>query len=206
MAGYLHNRLPGAATAGKTPFELLYGRKPSIGQLDICVYFNPRHMLTSVRNRLPMDVKLSDRAQKLLFIGFTDGIKAHKLYNPITRQVVYLRNVLFDECKVLAAVFPDSQAPVPTLADVPAELVGELSTGMTIPNIVGMNSQVVNDESFKIESEIEMSNDMSAEGIPEGDHANVDSAPHASNGQLPAGETMDEIGFKDIAPAAPPVI
>lgn len=30
MAAYLQNRLPGTSSAGKTPFELLYGIKPSI--------------------------------------------------------------------------------------------------------------------------------------------------------------------------------
>lgn len=33
--------------------------------------------------------KLSDRAHKYKFIEFTDGIKAYKLYDPITRQIFY---------------------------------------------------------------------------------------------------------------------
>lgn len=47
--------------------------------------------------------KLSDRAHKYKFIGFTEGIKAYKLYDPVTHRVVYSRSVTFDEHKLLTS-------------------------------------------------------------------------------------------------------
>lgn len=190
LAAYLHNRLLGAAAADKTPFELLYGRKPSTGHLRI--FGAPAY--AHIRKEQIAHAKLSDRAQKLIFIGFTDGIKAYKLYNPITHQVIYSRSVLFDERKVFAAGFPDSQASVHPLADVLAEPVGELSPGMmTAPTNVTASDV----------RETDMVQDINDEITPDVDHASVDSASHASSAPS---RNQDEADLEDTAPGVPPVI
>ena len=42
-----------------------------------------------------MDIK----SEKCIFIGYKDGLKGYKLWNPVTRKVVYSRDVVFREVK-----------------------------------------------------------------------------------------------------------
>lgn len=93
MAAYLQNRLPGASTYNKTPFELLYGRRPSLKHIRV---FGVDAYAHQQSDTLP-HLKLSDRAKKFVFIAFTEGIKAYKLYDPAKRQVIYSRSLTFDE-------------------------------------------------------------------------------------------------------------
>ena len=37
--------------------------------------------------------------EKSIFIGYKDGLKGYKLWNPVTRKVVYSRDVVFREVK-----------------------------------------------------------------------------------------------------------
>ena len=37
--------------------------------------------------------------KKCIFIGYKDGLKGYKLWNPVTRKVVYSRDVVFREVK-----------------------------------------------------------------------------------------------------------
>lgn len=92
MAAYLHNRLPRKAV-DTTPYELLYRRKPSTEHIRIFGMPAYAHQ----NSEQVKHSKLSDRFKKYIFVGFTDGIKAYKLYDPITRQIVYSRSVIFDE-------------------------------------------------------------------------------------------------------------
>jgi len=42
-----------------------------------------------------LDVKF----EKCIFIGYKDGLKGYKLWNPVTRKVVYSQDVVFREVK-----------------------------------------------------------------------------------------------------------
>lgn len=97
MTTYLHNRLPGQATPSSTPYYLLFGRKPSISHIRMFRATAYAHLHSSQLKH----AKLSDRTRKYVFIGFTDGIKAYKLYDPSTRQTIYSRSVTFDETAVI---------------------------------------------------------------------------------------------------------
>ena len=39
--------------------------------------------------------KLDNKAEKSIFVGYKDAIKGYKLWNPVTRKVVYNRDVVF---------------------------------------------------------------------------------------------------------------
>ena len=41
--------------------------------------------------------KLDNKLEKCIFIGYKDGIKGYKMWNPITRIVVYSRDVILRE-------------------------------------------------------------------------------------------------------------
>lgn len=41
--------------------------------------------------------KMSDRAIKTIFVGYTDGIKAYRLYDPISKRIIHSRSVVFKE-------------------------------------------------------------------------------------------------------------
>ena len=41
--------------------------------------------------------KLDNKAKKCIFLGYKDGIKSYKLWNHVTRKIVYNRDVVFKE-------------------------------------------------------------------------------------------------------------
>lgn len=41
--------------------------------------------------------KLDEKGEKCIFLGVSEPTKAYKLYNPITKQIVVIRDVVFDE-------------------------------------------------------------------------------------------------------------
>jgi len=42
---------------------------------------------------------LDSKSEKCIFIGYKDGLKGYKIWNPVTRKVVYNRDVVFREVK-----------------------------------------------------------------------------------------------------------
>jgi len=42
---------------------------------------------------------LDSKSEKCIFIGHKDGLKGYKLWNEVTRKVVYSRDVVFEEVK-----------------------------------------------------------------------------------------------------------
>lgn len=112
MANYLYNRLPCKPLDGKTPYEVWCGRKPSIQHLR--TFGAPAYAHVPREKRAHN--KLSDRAIKLVFIGYTEGIKAYKLLDPSTRQVHYARSVIFNEAALLSSE-PGKSLPAPESLD-----------------------------------------------------------------------------------------
>ena len=39
------------------------------------------------------------KQKKCIFVGYKDGIKGYRLWNPVTRKIVYSRDVVFREVK-----------------------------------------------------------------------------------------------------------
>lgn len=93
MSAYLLNRLPSKSVQGKTPYEAWHKCKPSVQHIRI--FGSPAY--AHLNKQQTQHSKLSDRARKLVFVGFTEGIKAYKLLDPQTKRVIYSRSVVFDE-------------------------------------------------------------------------------------------------------------
>ena len=81
-ACYLINRSPSSALEDKTPQEVWTSKKPSLSHMrvfgcdgDVHV---PKEKIT----------KLDSKSKKFIFIGYKEGLKVYKLWNPVTRKVV----------------------------------------------------------------------------------------------------------------------
>ena len=91
MVVFIHNRVPTKALKGKTPFEAWYGRKPSVSFLWTfgCI--------DHVRKTKPALTKLEDKSTMMVLLGYAEGTKAYRLYDPRGGKVVVSRDVVFDE-------------------------------------------------------------------------------------------------------------
>ena len=91
---YLKNKIPTRFLDNITPFEALYGSKPTIHNLKIfgCKAF--AHI--PKENRKKLDAK----AIKCIFIGYCSEFKAYKLFDISTHKVFASRDVLFHEQEV----------------------------------------------------------------------------------------------------------
>eukprot|EP00253_Pinus_taeda_P025779 PITA_25779 len=92
-ACYLVNRSPSSALDEKTPQEVWTGKKPSLSHLRVFGCDAYVHVPKEKRT------KLDSKSEKCIFIGYKDGLKGYKLWNPVTRKVVYSRDVVFREVK-----------------------------------------------------------------------------------------------------------
>ena len=92
-AYYLVNRSPSSALEDKTPHEVWNGKKPSISHLRVFGCDAYVHVPKYKRT------KLDNKFERCIFIGYKDGLKGYKLWNPETRKVVYNRDVVFREVK-----------------------------------------------------------------------------------------------------------
>jgi hypothetical protein len=90
-AVFLLNRAPTAALNGRTPYQAWYRKKPAVHFLKVfgCVAY--------IKRPRPHLSKLEDRGQKVVFIGYQDGSKAYRFYDPVTERVHISRNAVFNE-------------------------------------------------------------------------------------------------------------
>jgi hypothetical protein len=54
------------------------------------------------------DAKLDPRAKKAVFMGFSEGVKAVRLWNPESKKVIVSRDVAFDESVMLKLSTPEN--------------------------------------------------------------------------------------------------
>ena len=87
---YTRNRVVGATTDGKTPYELFWNEKPSVAHLRTwgCVVYVKRNKLASA---------LAPRSDKQVFVGYTNTTHNYKVMSLETRKVTVSNNVLFVE-------------------------------------------------------------------------------------------------------------
>ena len=79
------------ALMGKMPFEAWYGRKLSVSFLWTFGCIGHIRMTKLVLT------KLEDRSTPRVFLGYMEGTKVYRLYDPHGDKVLVLRDVVFDE-------------------------------------------------------------------------------------------------------------
>ena len=91
MAVFILNRSPTKALKGMTPYEAWHGHKPNVS------YLRTFGCIEHVKTVKPSLVKLEDRSTKMVILGYEDGTKAYRFYDPARGKVVVSRDVVFDE-------------------------------------------------------------------------------------------------------------
>ena len=88
---FILNRCPTKALKGQTPYEAWHGRELNVTFLRMfgCV--------GHVKTTKPGLTKLEDRSTKVVFLGYKEGSKAYRLYDPVGGKVLVSRDVVFDE-------------------------------------------------------------------------------------------------------------
>ena len=75
--------------------ELYFGRKPNLRHLRVFGSIAYVHVL---KEKLS---KLRTKAEKCIFVDYSDEQKGYKCYNPRTKHARVSRDVVFDECASL---------------------------------------------------------------------------------------------------------
>ena len=89
-AVHVRNRLPTKAT-NQTPHALWFNKKPNIQHLKVfgCAAFS------NIPDQLRS--KLDDKAERMVFVGYSSRSKGYRLYDHNSGLVVTRRDVIFDE-------------------------------------------------------------------------------------------------------------
>jgi transposase InsO family protein len=90
-AVFILNRSLTRSLEGKTPYEGWHGTKPNVHFLRV---FGCRAYAKETRPGLK---KLEDRSKPMVMIGYEEGSKAYRLYDPAKQRLVVSRDVIFDE-------------------------------------------------------------------------------------------------------------
>lgn len=100
-ASYIINRLPASALDGKTPKEVWSGQ-PVYNYDSLHIFGCPAYFHVN-------ESKLDPRAKKAIFMGFSEGVKAFRLWNPESKKIVLSRDVTFDESVMLKQTTPEKE-------------------------------------------------------------------------------------------------
>ncbi|GJR06880.1 retrovirus-related pol polyprotein from transposon TNT 1-94 [Tanacetum coccineum] len=97
---YILNRILIRAILGKTPYELLRGRKPTLDYFRVfgskCFILNTKDYLT----------KFDPKSYECVFLGYSQNSKAYIILNKHTRKVKESLNVTFDETPLPSKTSP----------------------------------------------------------------------------------------------------
>ena len=90
---HIINRMPSRSRAGKSPFEIWTGTKPTISHLRVFGCTGYAHVPAETRR------KLDRKSVSCIFIGYAEdqGTRVYKLYDKETKKILTSRDVVFDE-------------------------------------------------------------------------------------------------------------
>jgi transposase InsO family protein len=90
-AVYILNRSPTKSVRGKTPFQAWFGKKLGVKHLRTfgCAAYAKRVG--------PRVSKLTDTAILGVFLRYEPGTKGYRIYDPVKKQLMVSRDVVFDE-------------------------------------------------------------------------------------------------------------
>lgn len=88
---YVLNRTPSSARPGTTPYEAWFGVKPNVSNLRIF------GSLAYVHVQKDKHGALGSHSEKCIFLGYPDGYKGWRFFNPLTKRVIIAERAVFDE-------------------------------------------------------------------------------------------------------------
>ena len=88
---FILNRVPTKALTGKTSFEAWYGRKSNMS------FLRTFDCIGHVRKTKPVLTKLEDMGTPMALLGYAEGVKVYRLYDPRGDKVLVSRDIVFDE-------------------------------------------------------------------------------------------------------------
>ncbi|GJV71095.1 retrovirus-related pol polyprotein from transposon TNT 1-94 [Tanacetum coccineum] len=97
---YILNRILIRTILGKTPYEILRGRKPT---LDYFKVFGSKCFILNIKDYL---IKFDPKSYEGVFLGYSQNSKAYIILNKHTRKIEELLNVKFDETPPPAKTLP----------------------------------------------------------------------------------------------------
>jgi len=120
---HVWNRCPTAAFDRATPYELWNGRKPDVSHLQVWESTAYVHVQKDKR------AVLHPHYDKCVFIGYPDGYKGQKFYNPTTKCTIISERADFDERPANSVVVdkPAAVANTPNATYVPPDLSGNVN-------------------------------------------------------------------------------
>ena len=90
-AVFILNRVPTKALKGVTSFETWYGRNLSVS------FLRTFGCISNIRKMKPVLTKLEDRSTPMVLMGYEEGTKAYRLYDPCRGKVVVSCDIMFYE-------------------------------------------------------------------------------------------------------------
>jgi hypothetical protein len=99
-AVYLQNKSPHTVLGRKTPEEAFIGRRLDVEHIRIFGCLTYSHVPSGKRT------KLDSTAQQGILVGYSDVLKAYRIYIPSQPKVVVRRDVRFEEGRAFRACYP----------------------------------------------------------------------------------------------------
>jgi hypothetical protein len=94
LEAFIHtwNHCPSSALENKTLYEIWYKKKPDLEHIRIwgCIAY--------VHTQKEKCSSLDPHMEKCIFIGYPEGYKGWRLYNPITKKIIISEHAEFDKC------------------------------------------------------------------------------------------------------------
>ncbi|PNY16822.1 retrovirus-related Pol polyprotein from transposon TNT 1-94 [Trifolium pratense] len=117
-ATHIINRTPTVANQGITPYEVLFRNSPTYDHLKIfgCLCY--------VSTNTKLRDKFDPRAERCIFVGYPQGQKGWKVYNPKTQKFFVSRDVVFYE-NILPYVVHEKELPIESPSVVFHEISGQ---------------------------------------------------------------------------------
>ena len=94
-AVYVLNRAPTSAVKDKTPQEAWSGKKPTVEHFRVFGCDAYAHVSDEKRT------KLDSKSAECIFLGYYEGTKSYRLFNPEAKKIVKSRDVKFVESEKL---------------------------------------------------------------------------------------------------------
>ncbi|GJU38495.1 retrovirus-related pol polyprotein from transposon TNT 1-94 [Tanacetum coccineum] len=93
-ACYVINRSPSTAVELKTPMEMWTGNP--VNYSDLHIFGSPVYVMYNSQETTKLDPKF----RKCLFLGYADGVKGYRLWDPTAHKVIVSKDVVFTEDKI----------------------------------------------------------------------------------------------------------